>query len=273
MSSFICPVCKNELKTMGHSCLCKKKHSYDISKKGYINLLMSQTSKTKNHGDDSAMVRARRDFLCLDCYLPLCRTIPEEILKQFKLGGTILDAGCGEGYYTEKIFESLRGENLNPQILAVDISKNALELLKNNDESLKRAVASIFNLPIADKSVDLLLNIFAPYCFPEYLRVLKKDGIMILAIPLERHLYSLKAAVYDKPYENAPHDMGIKGFSLLNKRELKYKFILNKNEDIKNLFTMTPYYHKTSPMDLKKLDIISSMEIEAEFGILVYKKL
>lgn len=232
---------------------------------------MSQTSHLKNHGDDKEMLMARRDFLHLGCYDPLCNELNRVIAKYFDVNATLLDAGCGEGYYTEKIFNSLVEKGLKPNVLAVDISKNALDLLNNKDVHFKRGVASVFSLPIEKKSVDILLNVFAPYCFSEYKRVLKKGGIMILAIPLERHLFSLKSAVYEKPYKNEVSDTEINGFEFIEKNDVKYNFKLKSNEEIMNLFKMTPYYHKTAPNDLEKLNILNELEIEGEFGVLVYK--
>ncbi|MBO5859322.1 MAG: methyltransferase, partial [Clostridia bacterium] len=63
MIGFICPVCKNDFFKEDKSFKCSSGHCFDISKFGYVNLLMSSKSSLKHHGDDRLMVRARRDFL------------------------------------------------------------------------------------------------------------------------------------------------------------------------------------------------------------------
>ena len=272
MEGFICPCCKGGLLQQDKTLKCKNGHSFDISKKGYVNLLMSQTSKKRNHGDDKEMLTARRAFLEKGFYAPLADGICSIACENCRGNAVVLDAGCGEGYYTQKVYDRLLKEGKNPLILAVDISKNALDMFKSSDKNMKRAVASIFNMPIMDNSCDIILNVFAPYCFEEYLRVLKKNGIMILAIPLERHLYALKNAVYDEPYENKVQPKEIDGFKFVEEKELKYSFKMENNSEIENLFMMTPYYHKTSLEDIKKLESLDFLECEAEFGILVYKK-
>ncbi len=270
MASFICPVCSGELLRKGNSYICSGNHCYDISKSGYVNLLMSQ--KTQNHGDDKLMVRARRDFLEKGYYNKM-RTALADTVKHFcKPGDTVIDAGCGECFYTSYIYDTLRSDNIDTSFLAIDISKNALAYAKHRNPDIHRAVASIFHIPVADRSCDILINVFAPYCEKEFQRVIKKDGIYIQVIPLRDHLWSLKKAVYDVPYKNVTDEYFLNGFELVKSREIKGKITLESNDDIKNLFMMTPYYYKTSAADFKKLDNYDSLTVETEFALLAYKR-
>lgn len=270
MSEFTCPVCGEILKRDDRTLKCSNNHSYDISKSGYVNLLMSQ--KTKNHGDDKLMVRARRDFLNEGFYEPLREGLKKACLDFSCDHPVILDAGCGECYYTSGIFEHLKNNGKSPEVFAIDVSKNALECAKNREKEIKRAVASIFNMPVCDNFCDILLNIFAPFCKEEFERVLKKGGIFIQVIPLENHLFSLKKAVYDAPYRNTVEDFQIEGFDLLRTDKISGSIFLSSSQTIKNLFMMTPYYYKTSEKDFNKLDSVSSLNVETEFGILIYRK-
>ena len=79
MNVFVCPVCKKELVSNGKSFICENGHCFDISKFGYVNLLMSSKSSAKRHGDDRLMVRARRDFLDKGYYI---RVLFYVLLKQ-----------------------------------------------------------------------------------------------------------------------------------------------------------------------------------------------
>ncbi len=47
---------------------------------------------------------------------------------------------------------------------------------------------------------------------------------------------------------------------------------LTTQDDICNLFKMTPYYYKTSAKDQEKLNGIDKLDVETEFMILTYKK-
>lgn len=272
MSCFVCPVCGMDLKKNGGSLRCENNHSFDIAKSGYVNLLLSQQIKAKHHGDDKRMVRARRDFLNQGYYRPLLEGLLEAVKKYVKQGSTIFDAGCGECWYTANLCEYLTKNQIEFEMLAADISKDALSTGAKRGREIKLAVASVFRLPLKDESCDILISVFAPFCREEFFRVLKKGGVLIRAVPLERHLLSLKTAVYDNAYLNHLEDSALDGFKLMEKLEIKNAIRLRSNKDITNVFTMTPYYYKTSAEDQKKLQSLTELETETEFGILIYRR-
>lgn len=127
-------------------------------------------------------------------------------------------------------------------------------------------------MPFADDSADMLFSIFSPFAEAEFLRVLKTGGLLFSVIPKENHLWSLKKAIYDTPYKNEVADYNISGFSLIESKEIKNKITLS-GESLQNLFMMTPYYYRTSEKDKEKISALSSLEVETEFEILIYKKL
>ena len=126
MIGFICPVCNRDLFQDGKSLKCTLGHCFDISKFGYVNLLMSSKSSAKHHGDDRLMVRARRDFLDKGYYSFLCEKLCE-ICNKSPDNSVILDAGCGECYYSSAVLKSMNAKCKEPLMLGVDISKDALE--------------------------------------------------------------------------------------------------------------------------------------------------
>ncbi len=272
MISFTCPVCKNELTEYEKLYKCENGHCFDKSKFGYVNLLQSQKSSAKRHGDDRLMVRARRDFLSKGYYGFLMDAVCEICKKYLPDNADILDAGCGECYYSSSIKHKLAQKEKNIDFIGVDISKDALEFASKRKSGIKTAVASLFELPFADESFDGLLNIFSPEADTEFLRVLKKSGIMIRVIPLEEHLYDLKAVIYEKPYRNDVPDADISGFNLIESIRISDIIELDSNENILNLFKMTPYYYKTGKDDQQKIGNLNFLKTQAEFEIRVYEK-
>ena len=98
MIQLICPVCGNGLVLAEHVYRCCAGHCFDEAKSGYVNLL--PPAGTGHHGDDRLMVRARTAFLNKGYYSPLREAAAEMSSRFCPDGGVIIDAGCGEGYYT-----------------------------------------------------------------------------------------------------------------------------------------------------------------------------
>ncbi len=275
----ICPICHKPLTRESTRYVCESGHSHDISKYGHVNLLMSQ--KGGNHGDSREMLLSRKSFLDSGAYLPLREALAETLVSTIdKNTITLLDSGCGECYYTSRIRDILLQSGHHVHIIGIDISKEALRLAaqrfngecKRVDSSVELAVASSYQLPIADYSVDAVISVFAPLCPDEFARVLAKDGIFITVIPSAKHLWELKEALYDTPYENEVMPYGIDGFKMLKKVKVTGKFTMKSKKEIFDLFTMTPYFCRTSERDRKKLDILERLDCSYEFEILVYLK-
>ena len=269
INSLLCPVCNQPLTENENSLKCCRNHCFDKSKNGYVNLLI--TGGKKGHGDNKLMIKARHNFLEKGYYKYLKSSFCSELEIYAEDGVSMLDSGCGEGYYTMGMYDAVC-KYKNAEVYAIDVSKEALKIASRSCTKVKFAVASAYKLPFANESFDIVTSLFAPLAYNEFYRVLKKDGIFLTVIPLENHLYQLKQAVYDTPYKNRPESTEIQGFQLLKKQEIRKEIVLKCHEDIKNLFMMTPYYYKTSSIDQEKLDELDMLATETEFLILTYKK-
>ncbi len=233
---------------------------------------MGNTSKDKRHGDDKLMIRARHDFLSRGYYNCLLDTLVEIVCSCFKPFEYILDIGCGDCWYTSNILRCMGFSGKPSNMLAIDISKAALEIGASACKEAELAVASAFSLPVSDSFCQTALSIFAPFSGAEVFRVLKKGGYFIRVYPLKNHLYSLKCAIYDRPYYNGPLNLEISGLHIERSHEISSTICIDNSADIINLFAMTPYYYKTSRADQEKLSLINSLETELHFGITVYRK-
>ncbi len=269
---FCCPVCKGELEKRDKSLFCPNGHCYDISKYGYVNLLMSNRSSAKRHGDDRLMVEARRDFLDGGYYSPIRDALLELALPLLKNGSRLLDSGCGEGWYTAAVYEGAKARNIDIAVACSDISKDALRYAVKRLSNAECAVSSSAHLPVQDGGCDMLLNFFSPLETAEFHRVLDENGILIRAVVLPKHLWGLKAVVYDEPYENGEPETELEGFELRERMDVRTR-IKVEGEDIKRLFSMTPYYYKTSAADHAKLEKLESVETELEVCLLCYARI
>ena len=276
MDSLICPVCRSHgvetpLHREGNSLFCGAGHCFDISKTGSVTF-------TTPSGDDSDMVKARTGFLESGAYDAFAMTLAAEIPGR---PGLIVDAGCGEGYYTNRFARAVGTDAENPkrtEVWGFDLSKAAITHASKAAASTHSgaffAVAGIFELPVASESADVVFSIFAPIS-DEFSRILKPGGLLVVGAAGKRHLYELKSAIYDEVYENeGRRDLAAlseSGMELLRCEKVTYGFTC-RGENIKRLFSMTPYYYKTSKEDAAKLDPIDSLDITADFDIFVYRK-
>lgn len=269
MTSFVCPKCGKPFSQKEKSLFCQNGHCFDLARQGYVNLLQSNASSGKRHGDDRLMVDSRTDFLNTGAYDRLIEAVCAYTARVTPDNGIILDAGCGECTYTDRIYAET--EHRGIRVLGVDISKTAVTAGARKNKNLQLAVASIHHIPLPCGAADTVVNVFAPEDAEEFRRLLKQTGTYLKVVPLENHLAELKAAVYDRPIPNPPPETDLAGFDLKERQDIRYRFRLENNRDIENLFRMTPYYYKTSRADQEKLGRVSSLEISAEFGILVYR--
>lgn len=254
--NILCPVCKNKLVKVEHSLQCSNGHNFDIAKQGYVNLNMHNSQNT---GDNAEMINARTIFLNKGYYLFLL----DEINKHLSINDKLLDLACGEGYYTSKF--------ICEDKIGIDLSKQGLKNASKNDKTTTYLLNSIFHNPLQDKSVDKIVTIFAPIAKEEIVRLLNDNGSFILVKPDENHLFELKKAVYDNPYLNEIENIRIDGMYLDSEIKISNHATLN-NDELHNLFMMTPYYNTTSKVDKDKLNNIDKLDVTFSFIIDIYKK-
>lgn len=273
MDLFTCPICQKKLIQESNQYYCSNNHCFDRSKSGYVNLLKLQSKHSKMPGDNKVMVDARHHFLHKNYYACLLQTLIQSVKKYItKPNGIILDVGCGEGYYTNGVQRAMVNDKTSPTVAGIDISKLALEKAAKQNKQVQFAVASAFHIPVENKACDMILNLFAPYCESECLRILSQQGILILVIPDVDHLWELKEIVYPAPYKNEAKQLELEHLILLEQIKIKQKITLACKEDILALFTMTPYYYKTSKTDYERLACLDTLETTIAFSLLIYKK-
>ena len=272
MSQFCCPLCGNALAEISTGLRCPAGHCFDRAKEGYVNLLPVNRKHSKTPGDDKGMVAARRAFLEKGWYQPLRETLKSLAAELTGPAPAVLDAGCGEGYYTGGVREALLQAGKTPAIAGIDISKAALQKAGKRYPDIEFAVASAYHLPVSDESTDLLLNVFSPLAIEEFRRVLRPGGTYLYVVPGARHLWELKKALYENPYPNEEKETPYEGFSYDRIVPVNYTVRLPTQEDIHALFQMTPYYWKTSKEGAVRLSEVRQMDCEVDFKVHVFRK-
>lgn len=278
MSVLKCPVCNLSLFKNNSAYKCEKNHSFDISSKGYTNMLLANQRHSINPGDSKEMILSRVRFLDLDYYAFLRKTILETILKYSTVTDefTFCDLACGEGYYTNFIHSNLQ-KLANVSSVGVDISKYAIieackKVRANKLDNIEYFIGNLMNLPFNDESFSFMLNCFALLDEKEFNRVLKTNGYFIRVLPDADHLLGIKEVLYEKVLLNVMKEKDINGFKLIDEIHIKDDITLKNKQEIYDLFTMTPYYYKTSKKSIEKLLQLDSLNTRVSFVLLVYQK-
>lgn len=272
----ICPYCQNELlATSNKNYACELNHSFDVSKEGYINLLPVNQKKSKSPGDNEMMISARRNFLELGFYDPLIEHIIKIIKEDFTFNNNhfiALDAGCGEGYYSEKVMNNIPG--MTSQIVGTDISKYAVKNAAKKYKDNFYFVSSVFNLPVATEGIDLILSIFSPLQPEEFKRILTKDGYVIVVSPGENHLKELAELIYDnfREHKNNVIEKMTPSLEYQTTKKATFNIHITDVESLLILLKMTPYYWSTSKENLTKIESCNDINITCDFNISIFKR-
>ncbi len=275
MSIIICPYCQSSLiDSKERTYICKNKHSFDIAKQGYLNLLPVNQKKSKNPGDNEMMIAARRIFLELGYYDPLLEGIKEIINDKLSFSTKniiALDAGCGEGYYSEKALNHLAG--LKAEIYGTDISKYAIKQAANKYKNNFYFVSSVYNLPVAEQSIDLILSVFSPIMVEEFKRILVKNGYVIIVSPAPNHMIEIAELIYDifKPHKNNVVEKMSAHFEHLTSENVNFKIDISNSADLLSLLKMTPYYWSTAQNTLENITDKNELTVTCDFRIDVFK--
>lgn len=254
----LCPICHEPLTKTEHVAVCPQHHCFDYARHdAYLNLFLKQSVA---HGDNKAMVQARTAFLNTGSYAFLRDELNRQ-LKRLK-PKVLVDLGCGEGYYT-KSFSAV-------EKYGFDLSKEALKRAGADDPSTNYAVASIFHLPLPNACADVAVICFAPAAMQEIERILIPGGSFLFVTPGPRHLWEMKKILYDLPYENEQKNPRT-DLQPVDSRCISSHFALAEDQ-LKNLFAMTPYAHRTPKEAVKRLEAVSHLSLTAEFIIRLYQK-
>ena len=267
-TAFACPICQENLTLLESSLKCNNRHSFDLAKFGYVNLA-PQIKQSANY--DKENFQNRQQILEAGFYQAILEVV-SDLLSNSKNAKTILDIGCGEGFYSRKLQE----RHPDKTFYAFDISKDSVQIAAKSEPNwaVNWFVGDLARLPIKDASMDILLDIFSPANYGEFRRVLSKDGILIKVIPTKNHLKEIRQKVQDQLTNKDYSNQDIKNhfqnnFTILSSKTASLTKPITA-EQLQALLSMTPLlFH----IDQTKIDWSDLTEITIEAEILVGKAL
>lgn len=296
---FRCPVCRGKLDSAGESSLrCKKKHSFDLAAKGYVNLLSGQGLHQNKY--DKELFECRNKIFSAGFYEPVLEEIlktmleyvpaaetPEKTVKEpseregrpetapaalsgeAEEGFSVLDVGCGEGFYASWLSRHCGRAN----VFGLDIVKEAIQIACRDKGGVTWMVGNLANIPLYNGTFDVLLNVLTPANYKEFCRILKKDGVLIKVVPGSDYLKEIRQCVSEqlknKDYSN---DSTVEYFKenmrFLERREVQYTLPVSP-EQARLFLRMTPmtFHIDTEDLPEEKVDEIKEITIHLELLI------
>lgn len=269
-----CPVCRERLALSegGSRWVCPAGHSFDVAREGYVNLLLVGQRRSRQLGDSTVMVNARRRFLATGAYDPLSAAVAQAV-AQAGTGGqpaVVLDVGCGEGHHTRAVAAAT--------VLGVDIAKAAVAAAARAHSAGWYAVASAADLPLQDAAVDVALNVFGPVAAEELARVVRPGGAVVTAHPGAAHLEGLRSMIYAqaRPHEVKPplRNAG-EWFTQTGSVSVTFDVAVTDVAGLRDLFAMTPYrWHAPPDIDVRIAAAVAPrFETVADVRVTAYRRL
>ena len=263
-TAFACPICQENLTLVESSLKCNNRHSFDLAKFGYVNLA-PQIKQSANY--DKENFQNRQQILEAGFYQAILEGV-SDLLEANPSAKTVLDIGCGEGFYSRKLQET----HSDKTFYAFDISKDSVQIAAKSEANwaVNWFVGDLARLPLQDASMDILLDIFSPANYGEFRRVLSKDGILIKVIPTENHLKEIRQKVQDQLTNKDYSNQDIKNhfqehFTILSSQTASLTKTITADQ-LQALLSMTPLlFH----VDQTKIDWSQLTEITIEAEMLV----
>lgn len=285
-----CPVCGGTFTREPSLLRCGNGHCFDLAKEGYVNLLPPGKGKNAHTGDEKAMVRARQTFLATGLYAPISDGIAALLEKRLPLdhAPVLCDSGCGEGYHTLRIADFLSSSRGNVLVYGFDASKIAVAYAakaaarrgytgENGIGTEGNTVcafcpANIFALPLAEHCTDAVISMFAPVATGENLRMLREDGLLVVAASGVQHLAEMRSLLYEDVHYHEDTPVSYEGFTLADTADVRYTMHVPDSDTLRALWTMTPFYYKTTLMGKERLFSMDSLDCTVDVRLSVYKK-
>lgn len=264
-----CPVCQRPLHQQHTQWSCEQQHHFDQARQGYINLLLPQRKRSKSPGDDKDMVLARQRFLNSGLYQPISDWLNHAVLTHAQHSAHsdhIVDVGCGEGYYSQRLADTLRQHNPDLHLYGIDISKEAVRRATQRSRDVFWLVASGADMPILPNRVDILVSLFTGLMPEGFRPVMAKHGQIFTVNAGAKHLHQLRHILYDNVRESdyTPTPRMGEHFDCLNDSTLTFDIALQGTQQITDLVAMTPHHWRINQAARDRLAQVNELTVTVD---------
>lgn len=278
---FACPLDGLPLTAGAGALACPKGHSYDISARGYINLLPVQFKKSRDPGDSKSMVAARRRVLSAGLFDPLAAALCEIVNKALETTGgdqpLLVDAGCGEGFYTARMgaFFHERTRSSATQVLGVDISKWAVTTAAKRSRDIAWVVASNKRLPLLPGTVSGITSLFGFETWPDWAALQSSGQFVTVVHAGPRHLIELREIIYPSLQLHEPpghESAAASGYKLTEDSACRFEQESLNADVLMDLLEMTPHGRKSTREARDRLRSAAGLSLTFDTVIRTYRR-
>jgi 23S rRNA (guanine745-N1)-methyltransferase len=275
-TNLACPIDGQPIQAHGAQRRCAAGHSFDTAREGYANFLVVQHKASRDPGDSKHMVAARRRFLDAGHFAPIADHVFDTVCGCLKSAEgdafNIVDAGCGEGYYLDRLGRSAAA---SPQagtleLAGIDVSKWAVRAAARRKVPATWLVANNRIPPFLDGSVDLVLCLFGFPIWESFRKTQKAGGHVLLVDPAAEHLLELREIIYPVVKRSTPPALThaeVAGYVLKHEQELRFSVTLTGADAIQDLVAMTPHAHRMPQDRHAALAELSTLSVTVNVAI------
>lgn len=243
-------------------------HGFDIARQSYVNLLPVAHKASRHPGDSAAMVQARQRIMESGLFEPVAAALCKVVTNGPQQGlGLIVDSGCGDGWFTQKIAHAADGAPM----LALDVSKDAIRAAARRRANFTCVVASGKALPVERGEVDILLCVFG-FPFWSHWAGWQLPGQRVITVdPGPDHLLELREAIYPEVRRHAAPAHAQAG-----DYQLVHTEVVHANNGVVDawldLLDMTPHGRRCSPVARERLANAAPGRVTIDVVLRVYER-
>jgi 23S rRNA (guanine745-N1)-methyltransferase len=287
-SSLVCPHDGAAMVVRGNSLVCPRGHSFDRAKEGYVNLLPVADKASLDPGDSKDMVAARQRFLNTGAYAPIAAAVADMALSTITASRaqhpenairprpfSILDAGCGEGYYLQMLAAALASHQSSSAVhlAGIDVSKWAVRAAAKRTVPASWLVASNRRPPFSPASVDLILCLFGFPLWAGFASVQPPGAQVLLVDPGPDHLLELRQIIYPEVrISERPPVTNADGYTFASESPVRAIAHLPSPAIIADLLSMTPHAHRASAEGRTALAARATLDVTVDVTLRVFTR-